>query len=195
MRWRQISWRIRRGCVAVLLMMLGTMVVACETSESPSPDVAITSGSEVVGTSVGYRVVMTYLSPDTLHGRARFGPVYETGTGRERFVIRLASGFDDAGGFIIVQNDTVPPAVGSYAFGALGNTLELLYREGMLRNLRASSGMIRFTTVTDTLVAGTFEVDMRGPFFGMGAEGEEADVRAMGWFRAEPGLDGLLLGL
>lgn len=184
----------------VILLALTPWVSACASNE-PGTEPGELDASDAGGTAASaYRVVLANALTDTLRGAAHFGVVYETQSRSERFVIRLESDFDFAGGVVFARRDTTVPSPGTYALDAPADSVVsddafiLLYREGMLRDMRATSGTLALSTVTDTLIVGTFDARLRGRIAFPDRIGG-ADVHAVGSFRASPGLDGFVIGL
>ena len=153
--------------------------------------------------SADFRVVLANAVSDTLTGNADFGIVVEPLTGTHRFVVRLATGFDFAGGIIFARSDTTLPAAGEYRLVAPSDTMTaddrgdfaMFYREGMLRDLRAASGTLSLSTVTDTLIVGRFNATLRGMVVNLNVGTATSEVHATGRFRAHPGLQGYVIGL
>ncbi|MEX2399360.1 MAG: hypothetical protein WD423_01220 [Rhodothermales bacterium] len=198
---------MRTGLTAIRIWLsaavLAAALAACGSENGggePSPSNTVVGESEPSGT---YRVVLGNAITDTLRGRAAFGIVVEPVEQRERFVIRLKSDFDFAGGFVLARRDTLPPEPGAYQLdvtsGSLGDVRDdqflMLYREGMLRDLRAVSGSATLSTVTDTLIVGTFDAVLRGRVAGIERPLGGAAVHAVGRFRAERDLDGFIIGI
>lgn len=177
-------------------MVVGACGAGEPAGEAGATDAAV-EGGDVAG---DYRVVLANALSDTLRGEAHFGVVYEQQNRSERFVIRLESSFDFAGGVVLARRDTTLPDEGTYPLEyevdslAADEDFILLYREGMLRDLRASSGTLNLTTVTDTLIVGTFDAQLRGRVAFPDRIGG-ADVHAVGRFRASKDLDGFVIGL
>lgn len=153
--------------------------------------------------SADFRVVLGNAISDTLTGNAEFGILVEPESRGYRLVIRLATGFDFAGGIVFARSDTSLPAAGDYRLTAPtdsltvgeGGEFAMFYREGMLRDLRASSGTLTLSTVTDTLIVGRFDATLRGLASNLILAATTAEVHASGRFRAESGLQGYVIGL
>lgn len=188
--------------IILLFAVILTSVAACDGEEdAATPGVEASDGEGE--SSAGYRVVLGNAITDTLRGRATFGTVVEPESGQARLVIRLASDFDFAGGIVMARRDTVLPDPGSYSFQQAADSLAgippgdfiLFYREGMLRDMRAASGSMTLSTVTDSLVRGTFDVMLRGRTAGIDRSGTGSEVHATGRFEARRGLEGFVIGL
>lgn len=153
---------------------------------------------------VDYEVFLVGAMPDTLRGRAHFGDVVDARTGRTVRVIRLDIGFDFGGGFFLTRGDARFPAPGQYPvepFPAdslrnrvLPQGFSARYRKGLQINLRATGGTITLDAVTDTLVAGTFEIDLAGLIALPGGRPRQGTVRALGRFEAEGTGAGYIIG-
>lgn len=191
---------MRALITVVMLLALTPWVSACASDESATEAGASDPSAEGADTAGDYRVVLANALTDTLRGEAHFGVVYETQSRSERFVIRLASDFDFAGGVVFARRDTTLPVPGTYVLDTPadsvlpGDAFTLLYREGMLRDMRATSGTLALTTVTDTLIVGTFDARLRGRIAFPDRMGG-ADVHAVGRFQASRDLDGFVIGL
>lgn len=181
-------------------MLVALLASACGADVPTGDGVQGSEDGEAESRSAQYTVTLGNALTDTLAGRAHFGIVYETQSRSERFVIRLASTFDFAGGVVLARRDTTLPDAGTYALDARHDSLAadedfiLLYREGMLRDMRASSGTLNLISVTDTLIVGTFDAQLRGRVAFPDRVGG-AEVHAVGRFRASPNLDGFVIGL
>lgn len=186
-----------------VLFAAALMTAGCGTGDAP-PELPIgeqADNSDV--TSAGYRAILGNALSDTLSGPAGFGTVLEPESRQYRFVIRLASGFDFAGGIIFARSDTAMPETGEYQLETATDSLAatqagefaMFYREGMLRELRATSGTLTLSTVTDTLIAGTFDATLRGNVASLNLEGRTAEVHVTGRFRAGRELRGYVIGL
>ncbi len=195
---------MRRFRTRLSVALLAALLFACGADDGLGEAELVDGAAENAETGSAYRVVLGNAITDTLRGEAAFGIAYEPASGRHRFVIRLHSDYDFAGGFVLAHRDTTLPAAGRYDFALSSDSLEgadeaeflLLYREGMLRDLRASSGSLELTTVADTLIAGTFDARLRGRVAALARPGDpRAEVHAVGRFRARPDLGGLIIGL
>lgn len=196
-------------CRTVRLLFVGIAVgvlglsIGCgsgDTATQLSQESETEDGEE---STAEYRVVLGNALSDTLSGNADFGRVVEPETDNYRFVIRLATGFDFAGGIIIARSDTTLPQAGEYAIQTPTDTLTaaqpsefaLYYREGMLRELRATQGTLTLSTVTDSLIVGRFDVRLRGSVANLNVSDGTAEVHAVGRFRADKDLGGYVIGL
>ncbi|MEX1055666.1 MAG: hypothetical protein WED81_06525, partial [Rhodothermales bacterium] len=137
-----------------------------------------------------------------LRGKASFGQMLDPQTGENLFVIRLASSFDFVGGFLIARRNPDLPAPGSFGIAAAADSLAppennfiVLYREGMLRDMKSLEGTLTLTTVTDTLIAGRFNAAMAGYFMEGDRRLADARILASGRFRAQRGITGYFMGL
>jgi len=184
----------------VMLLALMPWVSACGSDESGTEPGELDASAGGASAASDYRVVLANALTDTLRGPAHFGVVYETQGRSERFVIRLESDFDFAGGVVFARRDTTLPVPGTYMLDVPADSVVsddafiLLYREGMLRDMRATSGTLALSTVTDTLIVGTFDARLRGRIAFPDRTGG-ADVHAVGSFRASQGLVGFVIGL
>lgn len=150
-----------------------------------------------------YRVTLGNALSDTLQGEANFGRVQDPRSGEELFVIRLSTGFDFAGGIVISRRDTTMPEPGDYDLALAADSAAtvpddkffIIYREGMLWDLRSESGTLTFSTVSDSLIEGSFDATLQGEIAERGRELTEGEVHAVGRFRAGPGMTGYVIGL
>lgn len=179
------------------------MLVGCESGEPTGMASGGEDAEDAEQTSEAYQVVLGNAISDTLRGGAGFGLVFDQTTRKKHFVIRLSTGFDFAGGFVMARPDTTLPEPGQYELRTQADSLAgveddsflLFYREGMIRNLTATSGSLTLSTVTDTLIVGRFDATLRGMVAGMEREADAVEVHAVGEFRANPDLDGYIIGL
>lgn len=191
---------MRAVLTMVMLLALMPWVSACGSDESGTEPGELDASAGGASAASDYRVVLANALTDTLRGPAHFGVVYETQGRSERFVIRLESDFDFAGGVVFARRDTTLPVPGTYMLDVPADSMVsddafiLLYREGMLRDMRATSGTLALSTVTDTLIVGTFDARLRGRIAFPDRTGG-ADVHAVGSFRASQGLVGFVIGL
>jgi hypothetical protein len=150
-----------------------------------------------------YQVTLGNALSDTLRGVANFGRVQDPQTGEELFVIRLSTGFDFAGGIVISRRDTTLPKPGDYDLAVAADSSAavpddkffIIFREGMLWDLRSESGTLTFSTVTDSLIEGRFNARLQGEIAERGRELTEGEVHAVGRFRAGSGMTGYVIGL
>ncbi len=194
-----------RGTVSaiVCVVALGFGVSACGADDDAGGGGRETAGDESGAATHEYEVYLGNALTDTLRGTASFGRVLDPRTGDELFVIRLSTGFDFAGGVVISRRDTVPPKPGSYNLAASADSLVIvpvnqfliIYREGMLRDLRSTAGTLTFSVVTDSLIEGRFDATLRGVIADRGRDLTEGQVHAVGRFRAGPGMSGYVIGL
>ena len=195
--------RVKRWpCYVVVLLLLA----ACSnTGETPQSGLEETDeeGVEEEVREQDYEVLLGNALNDTLRGRAAFGLVVDSDTGEQIFVIELVSGYDFAGGFFIAHGGAGPPATGTHELVAFTDSLRsvprggyaVVYRQGMLRDLVSQRGTVTFSTVTDTLIAGTLDATLRGFVAIAQRRLPNAEVHARGRFRARPGSPGYIIGL
>lgn len=182
-------------CAAVILL---TACGAEEQADGPGQE---TGESESEALEAEYRVVLGNAITDTLRGSASFGHVLSHSTDSLQFVIRLASGFDFAGGMILTRGSDELPEEGTYDLAAdsveeaAGERFVLLYHEGMLRDLRSVSGSLTLSSVTDSLIVGEFDAILKGYIAERGRDIESGEVHAVGRFRAKEGIEGYVIGL
>lgn len=194
------SWTAR---AVVLSSLFIALVAGCDSGDSAVDIAGGTASDAREERSTEHRVILGNAILDTLAGRAEFGVVVEPESGDYHFVIRLATGFDFAGGLIMARPDTALPPPGEYSLGAGADStaaagaagFTMYYREGMQRNLRAESGTLTLSTVTDTLITGRFDAILRGMITGMDRAAGEAEVHAVGSFRADGDMNGYVIGL
>lgn len=151
-----------------------------------------------------YRVSIGGAMADTLSGAASFGPIVDARTGQELIVIRLGTRIDFGGGYFLSYTGTELPEPGRYRISpfppdsvrseALPQGWSARYRRGLLVNLRAQEGTLELETVSDTLVTGTFEIDMDGTVAAAGGTPVYGEITSRGDFEARPGLSGFLIG-
>ena len=179
-----------------------TFVVGACGGEDPSA----VSGSgaeneEQEESSAEYRVVLANAVSDTLSGNATFGVVLHPERNARQLVIRLRSTFDFAGGVVISRRSMELPEEGTYdltadsAAYAAGDQFRIIYREGMLRDLRSYSGTLTIESSSDTLITGSFDAMMRGYVSEGALELRSAEVHAVGRFEAEQGMAGYVIGM
>lgn len=152
-----------------------------------------------------YRVELTGLVPDTLSGRATFGPVVDGPTGKRMMVVRLHTGLDFGGGFFVLAPGDGFPGVGTHPISVVPDSLKgkgaqpsglwVAYRRGLLFDLVSNAGTVTFTTLTDTLVAGTLDVTLAGTVALPGGSPQQGELTARGTFRAHSEGAGFILGL
>jgi hypothetical protein len=151
-----------------------------------------------------YRVSIGGAMADTLSGTATFGPIVDARTEQELIVIRMGTSIDFGGGYFLSYTGSELPSPGRYDVNAfppdsvrsdqLPQGWSARYRRGLLVNLRAQSGRLDLETVTDTLIAGTFEIDMNGTVAAPGGTPVYGEVSSRGDFEARPGVSGFLIG-
>lgn len=185
------------ACAALLIC-----VAACGAGDAPQTAPTETDAAEEEAAR-DYEVLLGNAISDTLQGDARFGRVIDTDTSQETFVIELETGFDFAGGFFIAHGGPELPTTGTHELVAPSDSLggippgryAIVYRQGMLRDLASRAGTVTFSTVTDTLIEGSFDATLRG-FLALDARRlPNAEVHARGSFRARPGSPGYIIGL
>lgn len=190
------------GLAVVLLMLVA--LAACGTEAETSVP-AGTDTLETIGprarTPVDYTVYLQGAISDTLRGAASFGQVVDTRTDAERFVIVLEGQYDLAGGISLVHDDPVLPEAGTYSLergdesARPSDGFGLVYRQGLQRHLRATSGTLTLSIVRDTLIEGSFRATLRGQVMRGGERLTNARVDARGTFRAQPDPLGFIIGL
>ncbi len=190
----------------LLCVLLPLLLLACSNAEGPETGVPGDSlAPEVVAPEdAEYEVFLVGSMPDTLRGRAHFGDVVDGSTGKPVSVVRLDIGFDFGGGIFLTRGDAQFPAPGTYPvepFPAdsirnrgVPQGFSARYRRGLNVNLRATGGTLTLETVTDTLVAGRFEIDLEGLLALPGGTPREGVVRALGRFEAENRGAGYIIG-
>lgn len=186
-------------CALVAALLIAALLVgACGDKASTVPQVEEGEPSDV---STEYEVVLANAISDTLRGNATFGRVYNPQENTTRLVIRLRSSFDFAGGVVISRKSDELPEEGTYDLKrdslklASGDQFVIMFREGMLHDLRSVAGSLTLSSVTDTLIVGEFNATLRGHVSGGRRELEEGEVHALGRFQAERGLSGYVIGL
>lgn len=184
--------------LACCALSAALLVGACGT-EDPAPPSGDDGESSDVSTE--YEVVLANAMSDTLRGSATFGRVYSPQTNSTQLVIRLRSSFDFAGGVVISRRSDELPEEGTYDLTAdslkiaRGDQFVIIYREGMLHDLRSVAGSLTLSAVTDTLIVGAFNATLRGRVSGGSRALEAGEVHAIGRFEAERGLSGYVIGL
>lgn len=184
-------------CVITLVVL----VSACGTEDRPAETAATADEPQREETTAAYEVVLANAISDTLTGSASFGRVRDPHEEHLQLVIRLRSSFDFAGGVIITRISPDLPEEGTYdltadsAKYAAGEQFVIIYREGMLRDLRSTSGSLTLSTVTDTLIAGEFDAMLRGYISEGSRDIQAGEVHAIGRFRAVRGMSGYVIGL
>jgi hypothetical protein len=198
---------------ACLLASFLILLSACEQVPESGGTVAVTGTAddsllareEAAGPRDDYRVVLTGLSPDTLTGRARFGPVVDGPTGQIMTVIRLNTGLDFGGGFFVLFTGNRLPGPGTYPLAPplpdslrgkrLPSGFWLAYRRGLIFDLVSTGGQIVIQSRTDTLVTGQFNGTLAGRVALPGGRVQEGEIEAQGTFRAHNEGAGFILGL
>lgn len=186
--------------IAACVLFIAVLVGACGGEDQPIPGPAGDDG-EPADVSTQYQVVLANALSDTLRGRATFGRVYDPQEGTTRLVVRLRSSFDFAGGVVITRKSAELPEEGTYQLtddslkNAAGDQFMIVYREGMLRDLRSVAGSLTFESVTDTLIVGQFDATLRGHISEGSRLLDAGEVHAVGRFQAERGLSGYVIGL
>ena len=183
--------------IVLCALSVAVAVGACGADEQPLPGTG--ADGEPSDVSTEYEVVMANAISDTLRGSATFGRVFNPQENTTQLVIRLRSGFDFAGGVVITRMTTELPEAGTYELSddslAGADQFIIVYREGMLRDLRSVSGSLTLSSVTDSLIVGQFNATLRG-YISEGSRIIEAgEVHAVGRFQAERGLSGYVIGL
>lgn len=200
---RRLGMAGARRFVALMLMIAAAAASGCGSGDSAvemPPGAQSDPGDD---TSTEFRAVLGNALTDTLAGNADFGKVVEPVSGSYRFIIRLNTAFDFAGGIVFSRSDTSLPSTGDYPLEAPTDTLTaaspaafaMFYREGMLRDLRAVSGTLTLSTATDTLIVGRFDATLRGTVASLNIGSTSAEVHATGRFRAGRELQGYVIGL
>lgn len=196
--------RFVQACaVAVFALFVAVLAGGCGSGDSAVEANTGASAESGEDSASEYRVILGNAISDTLRGSADFGTVVEPQTGNRRFVIRLATNFDFAGGMVFARGDTTLPAAGAYSLATATDTLAetqpeaftMFYREGMLRNLRAVGGTLTLSSVSDTLITGTFDATLRGTAANLNVGTTTAEVHASGRFRADRNIRGYVIGL
>ncbi len=198
--------KLRPGNIVRLLLLVLILVAAgCSTAEDdpPAPTDAAAAEQEITETDAknDFTIYLSGAVQDTLRGRAAFGDVVISGTQKPFTLIDLRAGGDFTGGFFIVFDSTGLPPVGEVDFAAATDSAEatggtrIVYRRGLLVDLRSRSGSVTFTQVSDTLIAGEIDAALYGVEYEEGTEMPGVELRARGAFRAHPGNVGYILGL
>lgn len=199
-----------RLALPLFLAALAASLPACE----PAPTTArgdeafedsLLAAQEAEAEGDDYRVVLTGIEPDTLSGRARFGPVIDGPTQRPLVVIRLDTGTDFGGGFFVTHGGERLPGPGTYPIGApppdslrarvAPTGFAIVYRRGLLFDLASTEGSITLTAVTDTLVSGTFTARLTGTVARAGGRPQQGTLDAQGRFEAGGRGAGFILGM
>ena len=186
--------------------MLPLLLLACSTAdeeEAPVPGDSLAQEAAAPA-EVDYEVFLVGSMPDTLRGQAHFGDVVDARTGQTLRVVRLEIGFDFGGGFFLTRGDARFPPPGRYPVEPfppdslrdqmVPQGFSARYRRGLQVNLRATGGTLTLETVTDTLVAGNFEIDLAGLIALPGGSPRQGTVRALGRFEAENTGAGYIIG-
>ncbi len=192
-----------RGYLAGFLVCAVLVWSGCGSEDGAGEGLGEVEAEEAAESPFQYEVRLGNAVSDTLQGNANFGRVADPRTGEELLVIRLSTGFDFAGGIVISRRDTTLPEPGDFDLSASADSIQaapaedffIIYREGMLRDLRSESGTLTFTTVTDSLIEGRFEATLQGEIADRGRELTEGEVYAVGRFRAVRGMTGYVIGL
>ncbi len=194
-----------RAPAALLVCILSVMGGACAGGEESDVPVGVPGDStEVVPVQMDYEVILVGAMPDTLRGPAHAGDVVDAQSGQTVAVIRLDTGFDFGGGFFLTYGDAQLPAPGVYTVepfpadsirdAGLPVSFSARYRRGLLINLRATEGTVRLDEVSDSLVAGSFDISLTGLLALPGGAPREGSVRALGEFRAHTTGAGYIIG-
>ncbi len=151
-----------------------------------------------------YRVSIGGAMSDTLSGRATFGPIIDARTGEEVIIVRLETGIDFGGGYFLSYGGTELPGPGRYPITpfpadsvrdqGFHSGWSARYRRGLLVNLRAQGGTVTLESVTDTLLVGTFEIDLVGTVAATGGTPVPGEVSSRGDFKAHNGVGGYIIG-
>ena len=203
---------VPRGLVLLAaLALLNGLIGACD--DAPDPDeAALPSRTAEPGDSAatvlneaagdGYRAFFYGILEDTLAGPAQFGQVLERRTGIVTDVIELPLPDRFMGGLYLSKPAREPVTPGTHAFvDAAADSTQMpdgwrvVFRRGLSTRLLSTDGQLQLETVTDSLWAGTFDVQLHGTVADATGRVLGHDVRARGRFRAEPGNVGFLLGL
>lgn len=184
-----------------LLLLWALYAIGCGNDSAP----AIGSSAELIdeeGARADYRMILAGAISDTLRGRAVFGPVIAAPSRTEQLVIKFETGVDFVGGLFITRGSTDLPPRGSHPLAdatAEPDSLPtgaffVVYREGLLRNLRSRSGTVTFDTVSDSLITGSLEATLAGLVATrMGLRSGE--VHVSGQFSARSGIVGFIVGI
>ncbi len=151
-----------------------------------------------------YRVSIGGAMSDTLSGRATFGPIIDARTEQEIVIVRLETGIDFGGGYFLSYGGTELPGPGRYSItpfpadsvraDGFHQGWSARYRRGMLVNMRAESGTLTLETVSDTLLVGTFDIDLIGTVAATGGTPVPGEVSSRGDFKAHSGIGGYIIG-
>lgn len=202
---------------SILLLCIGAFVLGLAgcgqeqdgSGQGEAADTVAGSSSEQA-VQGDYEVFLEGDVQDTLRGRASYGVVVNSNTGRRSLVIELRTASNLAGGMYVMRGDTTRPDPGEYELTnaadtaeGLGEQFAVIYREGMRRRLSSTGGTLTIDEASDTLLTGSFEAEMTGYVKedasiagGEEPEGEDAHtVHAEGTFRADRGSVGYLIGL
>lgn len=183
------------------VIAMAVLVSACKAEDQPVTPSAETSERRQQEPTAAYEVVLANAISDTLTGNASFGRVRNPREERRQLVIRLRSSFDFAGGVIITRMSADLPDEGTHDLAAdsakyaAGEQFVIIYREGMLRDLRSFSGTLTLSSVTDTLITGEFDAMLRGYISEGSRDLQAGEVHAVGRFRAQRGMSGYVIGL
>ena len=193
---------MRGSQVQLIVTMLAGAVLGCGKSETSIQEAASGAGEVEGASTYTYEVILGSAAMDTLRGKASFGQMQDPQTGEDLFVIRLTSSYDFVGGFLIARRKTDLPEPGSFGIASAADSLAppesnfvVLYREGMLRDMRSIDGTLTLTAVSDTLIAGRFNAAMAGYYMDGDRRLSDARLQATGRFRAESGITGYFMGL
>ncbi len=183
---------------ALLLLIVAVTVAGCGRDEELSVDGAAPTRN-VDRSGDGYTVIMRGVVNDTLSGRAQFGDVYDQQTREVKTVLEFVTAADFAGGMFIVPVGSSWPEAGAYSLGdgrdSSGQGFRVVYRQGLYRAFSSRSGTLSLSTVTDTLIRGSFDAIMTGEVAERGREPVSGDVEVSGSFSARPGQPGYIIGL
>jgi len=155
-----------------------------------------------------YEVYTRGMFADTLRGSAGFGTVFDPIRRRRQWIVSMSSGADVTSGVYIARPDTSLPSSGTYQIvkrrpvgradsvrAAGTNTFTMIYRAGMRRSFHSQSGTLELTTVTDSLVEGTFEATLDGSAALPGQPPQQGTLTVRGTFRAEKEMVGFMFGV
>ena len=193
---------MRGGHVQLIVLLLAGALLGCGKDETAAEEAIVGAGEEEGASTYTYQVLLSSVVTDTLRGKASFGQMRDPQTGENLFVIRLASSYDFVGGFLIARRNPDLPAPGNFGIASAADSLAppesdfvVLYREGMLRDMRSLEGTLILTTVTDTLIAGRFNAVLSGYYMDADRRLSDARLQASGRFRAQSGVTGYFMGL
>jgi len=185
-------------CLALLLLL-----AACAGGNPDDVPAGTAPADEQEEEEEDYEVLLGNALTDTLRGDARFGYVVDPDANQPTFIVELKTGYDFAGGFFVARGGEALPTPGEHPLLAVSDSLKsvppgryaIIYRQGMVKDLASQAGTVTFTTVTDTLIEGTFDALL----YGFVAKGRQrlpnAEIRARGHFSARPGSPGFIIGL